>query len=97
MRISDWSSDVCSSDLAGGGRISDRRGCNRRRRPAPLARAEAGLLGIGRGGMESDVLAPRQPRGARREIGRASFRDRWWQYVYLSVVAVSLTKKQMSI
>src|SRR3546814_19693280 len=77
MRISDWSSDVCSSDLYPGqifvhgemGRVgNDDRGQH--------LRMEDDLLGMGR-------LV---------EIGRATCRERVCQYVSISVVAVSLKK-----
>src|SRR6056297_3404681 len=63
---SDWSSDVCSSDLRSiARRISGRASC--------------GFFLPGRGGAE---------------IGRASCRERVCQYVEISVVAVSLKKKE---
>src|SRR3546814_7929228 len=68
MRISDWSSDVCSSDLpdrpcAGGpGRDADR--SRRRPRPGPGHRSRRGACPSRRG-----------------EIGRASCRERVCQYV----------------
>src|SRR3546814_16574018 len=76
MRISDWSSDVCSSDLRlprprrGRGRLREREALSQR----PAARA-----------------LPRAARGG-REIGRASCRERVWQYVLISVVCVTLKK-----
>src|SRR3546814_11392253 len=99
MRISDWSSDVCSSDLIGRAaacRIPDRshrsrlrparRPCPRTLRPFPAPRC----------GLRPDPWrrgAPRRPLGLPSEIGRASCRERVCQYVEISVVAVSLTKK----
>src|SRR3546814_15093331 len=75
MRISDWSSDVCSSDLPGmiGGDTE-----------TPLWKST---------GPGTPTPAPMRwlaPRSSRSEIGRASCRERVWQYVYISVVAVSL-------
>src|SRR3546814_17705556 len=124
MRISDWSSDVCSSDLAHRPPARSRRPPpasirassepphrdpqhHRRGReiepviglvavpdalehPVPL-RVVMPLLGadhhrvIVRGGG-----AEAQP----DEIGRASCRERVWQYGEISVVAVSLKKKK---
>src|SRR3546814_15213188 len=115
MRISDWSSDVCSSDLErecspdsgqwqgglttwpgtcvlgrspmtisafrlGGAHFpqTPRRLSNRSRWPPTRVAA-----GIADGGSAS-----------RREIGRASCRERVCPYVSISVVAVSLKKKQ---
>src|SRR3546814_10534857 len=69
MRISDWSSDVCSSDLAAGPDSPWR--AHRRGGHEP---AEPGRPGGGRG--------PRCPdRGPRGEIGRASCRESVCQYV----------------
>src|SRR3546814_12277367 len=94
IRISDWSSDVCSSDLRGDGGAardplgeggSHNRSRNRRR--------------AGRdGGPAADHASPgRRPVGSRLsddpEIGRASCRERVCQYVDISVVAVSYKKK----
>src|SRR3546814_6689693 len=81
MRISDWSSDVCSSDLQADDRREHRppheelekahvRGCPCQRSPVTCRRA-------------------RPP-----QIGRASCRERVCQYVSISVVAVSLKKKK---
>src|SRR3546814_10916915 len=94
MRISDWSSDVCSSDLA-------------HRDPAgPRCRLFDGGHGQSRQGPQvlgRDFRSAR-PRPARHaghvhqfgrrseEIGRASCRERVCQYVYISVVAVQLKK-----
>src|SRR3546814_4208594 len=61
MRISDWSSDVCSSDLAGGaGRSADERASQLRdpRRPADAARQGRGVRG-----------GARAPEGARGRSG----------------------------
>src|SRR3546814_18231566 len=98
MRISDWSSDVCSSDLL------DSRDVLRSIEhlgPKPwtaregifyfhgdeeaLPALEAGLRGLG--------FAVRLTRSAPGQIGRASCRERVCQYVSISVVAVSLKKK----
>src|SRR3546814_18688897 len=106
MRISDWSSDVCSSDLksfdnairllgpppaAGlgsrrhGGAQPEAAGTLNAVRPALLQLP--GLLPLGRG----------PPPGlGHHPIGRASYRDRVWQYVEFSVVARNLTKKRQA-
>src|SRR3546814_17723576 len=99
MRISDWSSDVCSSDLGrtrpaavrgwagavAGAAVRDavvphaggiRAALRHRARTRPRSRAR------GRRGL---------PRRGRREIGRASGRERVCQYVEISVVAVTFT------
>src|SRR3546814_13296765 len=89
MRISDWSSDVCSSDLQRACDLPPRyafegRVQRRRARVQPRLhphRARAALFGPDGG----DV----------REIGRASCRERVCQYVKISVVAVSFKKKKI--
>src|SRR3546814_12375130 len=98
MRISDWSSDVCSSDLAEIVRAVAPAGG-----PDPPGQRQAGgdptpLREIGlhhrqapfdqcrvEGGIAHQVLAG--------EIGRASCRERVGQYVEISVVAVSIKQK----
>src|SRR3546814_12887245 len=77
MRISDWSSDVCSSDLSARWRRA-------------LARASPPRADRPARGRRCRAAAPRR-RSA--EIGRASCRERVCQYVSISVVAVSLKKK----
>src|SRR3546814_12649534 len=98
MRISDWSSDVCSSDLrvAGHGRgPTARRRPPQRDRPSPprggdVRRAAARRHGGGRRHpLPALLLLPSRP----NEIGRASCRERVCQYVEISVVAVSLKTK----
>src|SRR3546814_14172854 len=97
MRISDWSSDVCSSDLPAGHEIVDRRARDALRIDPPMA-VEAPILDreerladvrrqfSGVDGLTADRPAPRD-RGAvlgeqrDREIGRASCRERVCQYV----------------
>src|SRR3546814_19754472 len=100
MRISDWSSDVCSSDLsdpddpdAFEGRVVVFDG------PEDYhARIEDPALDIA----ERTILVIRgagpvgYPGGA-EEIGRASCRERVWQYVSIAVVAVTLKKKKQHI
>src|SRR3546814_18080332 len=94
MRISDWSSDVCSSDLleaetglATGwkncGSLAVARTADRMtvlKRTAAAERAQ---------GVDIEMISPSE------EIGRASCRERVCQYVSISVVAVSLKKKQV--
>src|SRR3546814_7966093 len=93
MRISDLSSDVCSSDLR---RRAPARGDALYRadlRSAFLDRPRQNLLSFEQLHREPDRLrrGQRQPRNL--EIGRASCRERVCQYVYISVVAVSLKQK----
>src|SRR3546814_6189135 len=88
MRISDWSSDVCSSDLIG------RAGRGPGRREA--GGAPEGPRRVGEGGADAEDAPGRveQDRSMPRvEIGRASCGERVCQYVSLPVVAVSLKKK----
>src|SRR3546814_13778180 len=90
MRISDWSSDVCSSDLDSNTRIGS----------PPLRSTSAGILLFGLAPTkplenwspsqmlisQASYSAPAWP----AEIGRESSRERVCQYVYVSVVAVHL-------
>src|SRR3546814_8086903 len=80
MRISDWSSDVCSSDLA---KADDRVQARQPQRPRELPLAppsvERGLAEIAHVDRRFDTLAFLE--GARGEIGRASCRGRVCQYV----------------
>src|SRR3546814_8135730 len=70
MRISDWSSDVCSSDLRGSAECCAT--------PCSVYRAAAnGLAGFRR--FPSAVSSPLPP--ASFQIGRASCRERVCQYV----------------
>src|SRR3546814_4790160 len=108
MRISDWSSDVCSSDLpAGTARPRTRAALASRSVRTPCGqrrRGNAGLLpardrpqadGGARRALTGIPAWPKMPRDGRRDgkIGRASWRERVCQYVEISVVAVSYTKK----
>src|SRR3546814_17092714 len=104
MRISDWSSDVCSSDLLP---VEERAGDGLEPHPAERRRDRGrGLAGhpvvvehvggelvvvqVDRAGGQVGAAAHRGPGG---QIGRASCRDRVGQSVKLSVVAESLTKQ----
>src|SRR3546814_10297547 len=73
MRISDWSSDVCSSDLSG------RTTTLPRRRPCPgfWPSSGRGLPPI----PKRASITTRPTRSPRYEIGRASCRERVCQYV----------------
>src|SRR3546814_17356926 len=102
MRISDWSSDVCSSDLAGD--------------PGPAAATRHGTGALNHGRKREGSGQDRRPHGEAKEriprqrrdsalqgaqyhggdvgeIGRASCRERVCQYGYMSVVAVYLKQK----
>src|SRR3546814_16881481 len=93
MRISDWSSDVCSSDLRAVAQQVEAGAQPAQFElhplPAQVGYAEGNeLIAFGA------VIGGRGA-GAERdeEIGRASCRGRVCQYVLISVVAVSLKKK----
>src|SRR3546814_4362452 len=86
MRISDWSSDVCSSDLLAGEDI----GPGQRDRDGEQRRAHAGDQAVPEIAMElvdDEHVAPRLEADLARnpgrlvEIGRASCRERVCQYV----------------
>src|SRR3546814_7268815 len=81
MRISDWSSDVCSSDLG------------RRRLRAGRDGHRPGLRGTEAARAQRLEGRRHRPVGAERgQIGRASCRESVCQYVSISVVAGSLKK-----
>src|SRR3546814_15917653 len=103
MRISDWSSDVCSADLA------DPQEGQRPRRSAEAEAALCGRCDLGLGEVSSgELLLAADPHGRLArvvlepldvehavevvEIGRASCRERVGPYVEISVVALPLTQ-----
>src|SRR3546814_15587647 len=101
MRISDWSSDVCSSDLVHSAYVV---GVPDKERGNLLVAAVVPREGASldfdmiEGEMRRRLSRYKVPRAyvelAREdEIGRASCRERVGQYVSISVVAVSLKKK----
>src|SRR3546814_21060807 len=110
MRISDWSSDVCSSDLrtlerVGLERRAQRGGLEQQREPghgALLARrrgeaAEPGpdrVLHVRGPGHGFGSEQGGDPFRRPAEIGRASGRGRGWQIGYISVGARSFKKKK---
>src|SRR3546814_11755860 len=106
MRISDWSSDVCSSDLRYARAASDepirpaRIGSGTRELASAVtdtARHKLTSIAACRISMRSAPPHHNQEMVAhvaqQRQIGRASCRARVCQYVSISVVAVSLQKK----
>src|SRR3546814_12673085 len=102
MRISDWSSDVCSSDLCGRFFAANAAGAEHR---DPLARETIGVgappvgevaeaLGFGLDrAREAAVTDLELVAGVDQQIGRASGRERVGTSVYIWVGAVSLKKK----
>src|SRR3546814_5946733 len=76
MRISDWSSDVCSSDLLGLDGLAVGR---HQHRGHQAERAET--LGDGVGLHVAVVVLAGPHEGTRPQIGRASCRERVCQYV----------------
>src|SRR3546814_18250996 len=108
MRISDWSSDVCSSDLRDGhsprlhDAADDGEGgrhqagftyADDHSRDEQLTKRPGEAAGHRR--QRPHRYTP-ENNGARRiaELGRASWRERVCQYVTISVVAVSLKKQK---
>src|SRR3546814_20951487 len=99
MRISDWSSDVCSSDLVWGGQFENQQRASARLVlviPIALLLIFFVLLGTLRSLLASVLILVNIPFAMVGEIGRASCRERVCQYVYISVVADSLKKKKVT-
>src|SRR3546814_17313598 len=97
MRISDWSSDVCSSDLTAPSRLE------RKRNHAQAMRDQCNAAKAGDHAKHKRSEPParqglfrQHPKRAQcdPETGRAPCRDRVFQSVSLSVVGVSLKKKK---
>src|SRR3546814_17918812 len=105
MRISDWSSDVCSSDLAEGGAflvhvdedLADRAVFVFAGAQVDLVAADDGLLGVALAPLRQapaplgplDDALVDAPGDDLREIGRASCREKVCQVGVIPVVAVS--------
>src|SRR3546814_11394202 len=108
MRISDWSSDVCSSDLPVADRLSAWLGLDAENAEAAgfatvIALTTYVSLIAGELVPKQFALRALEPIAIfmaapmvwlSKKIGRASCRERVCQYVEISVVAVSLTKKR---
>src|SRR3546814_14629934 len=103
MRISDWSSDVCSSDLPD--RESDER--QRQAKTALMQRvnqayAANDLLALLELQLEIEQIDPSHIANAgearlkhyNKEIGRESCRERVCQYVWIQVVALQVKQKK---
>src|SRR3546814_9996442 len=83
VRISDWSSDVCSSDLVDGATLVSGRSAFRIVVPRAMAESQANVIQCRRLSGEG-ASRPRAPDSRLRgndEIGRASCRERVCQYV----------------
>src|SRR3546814_9187560 len=83
MRISDWSSDVCSSDLiepAVARRQCDVLAVGMAEGPAPRGRAASGRVGPRPADIHVRLFAAVR-RGDNQQIGRASCRERVCPYV----------------
>src|SRR3546814_21186680 len=95
MRISDWSSDVCSSDLVRGHPLAQLPEAaeadqveRRLQRPGQVeGRVEVGV---------AEVVPLEQVQLAQPEIGREPCRERVCQYVSIWVVAVALKQKKIT-
>src|SRR3546814_16243210 len=90
MRISDWSSDVCSSDLLFTEGMHVPAGETYAAVEHP--KGEFGIYMVSDGANKPYRMKIRAP-GFAHQIGRATCRERVCQYVSISVVAVSLKKK----
>src|SRR3546814_14872252 len=108
MRISDWSSDVCSSDLRTAQRMTRALEDNfanvvvvedddRRRRWRIQSPIPERLQPRQENTIEALEIAARAARDENRKIGRATWRERVCQYVSISGGAVSLKKKQSTV
>src|SRR3546814_20436123 len=107
MRISDWSSYVCSSDLLVAGR-KDMWLVLQAVARGNFDQFDLRHLGYSIGALRVTVGPTASPRPAgptrirrpaardrrHRQIGRASRRERVYQYVYISGVAVSIKKQK---
>src|SRR3546814_14296009 len=101
MRISDWSSDVCSSDLVDSILIDEARTPLIISGPAEdssemYKRVDVLLPKLGPDDYEKDEkgrTVAYTDAGLEKKIGRASCRERVCQYVEISVVAVELKQK----
>src|SRR3546814_21030457 len=105
MRSSDWSSDVCSSDLALSASASPAKSCvcgadwvmNQASAAMPIA-AHVAIAGSARwtaGWRKTWVKGATRPAkaGTGSQIGRAAWRDRVGRLVEISVVARSFKKQ----
>src|SRR3546814_19631581 len=98
MRISDWSSDVCSSDLVPAWVVSRAQTFSDLRGLVPISCMQLEYSLVQRSIEREHIpLAQAHDIGITAwapQIGRASCRERVCPYVSISVVAVSLKKKK---
>src|SRR3546814_17863901 len=97
MRISDWSSDVCSSDLSDNKRCSIHKQNIGRTPPFWLAKNARALSRRVSFVAPSPKLPSRPSDGTLRatfSIGSASCRERVCQYVEISLVSVSVQQEK---
>src|SRR3546814_7847990 len=87
MRISDWSSDVCSSDLAlpsKGARLGALAGFSAMQGLSPVWSGEQGMKGMGNEGNGcSKAIGGRRNRSEERRVGKecvSTCRSRWSPY-----------------
>src|SRR3546814_18295994 len=102
MRISDWSSDVCSSDLSNKTMATNHHVAVGTVLKALNQLSVEGLIRTSpRGTFVADApmtgVAAKERLLRSRQIGRASCGERVRQYVAISVVSVSLKKKHQTI
>src|SRR3546814_16038714 len=100
LRISDWSSDVCSSDLRHRPRCHVVRVPSPGPRPVDIAPTACNRALCSRthetAGIQERSSPCAYPRSSAPQIGSASCRERVCQSVYISVVDVLLTRHQES-
>src|SRR3546814_16707086 len=102
MRISDWSSDVCSSDLTQPSHNTTERGPAMPPEPVtpkqmPFDKYRPFLPLVLADRTWPDARIEKAPLWCSVEIGRASCRERVWQYGEVPVVALTLqTKKRVT-
>src|SRR3546814_17274475 len=94
MRISDWSSDVCSSDLPESANLPEAVAERWADQWGDAIVAAAAAAWSGPPPIDLSFAAEPGDEEWADEIGRASCRERVCQYVKISVVAVSQKKKQ---
>src|SRR3546814_11579839 len=100
MRISDWSSDVCSSDLSRSLALAQSPHLVRRHSTSSASPAHSWRIrySTSRAYRPPPKFSPRSAMAlASPKIGRASCRERVCQYVSISVGGVSLKKKQHNL